>query len=211
MNQTNAIVYIVDDDALIRDSLQQLVKSVGLQTKAFSSAQQFLQEKISDIPCCLVLDIRMPVISGVELQEKLIKRDSLIPIIFITGHGTVPMSVRAMKAGAIDFLQKPFEDQTLLDAINHAISKNKQVLSAQIETNDIQQNLQELTRREREILIPVVAGTLNKEIAYQFNMSESTVKTHRSHIMKKMKVNSFAELVRIIDKAAIYPQKNNYL
>ena len=206
MENSDAYVYIVDDDELIRDSLKQLVTSVGLKVKAFSSAQSFLDYTLPDQVCCLVLDIRMPGMSGLELQDELLKSAQLIPIIFITGHGTVPMSVRALKAGAIDFIQKPFEDQELLDAINHAIEYNRQSRVTQAENNKTTQQLKTLTARERELLVPIVTGILNKDIAAQFNMSESTVKTHRAHIMQKMQVNSFAELVRMIEKIGIYPE-----
>jgi len=206
MENSDAYVYIVDDDELIRDSLKQLVTSVGLKVKAFSLAQSFLDYSLPDQVCCLVLDIRMPGMSGLELQDELLKSAQLIPIIFITGHGTVPMSVRALKAGAIDFIQKPFEDQELLDAINHAIEYNRQSRVTQAENNKTTQQLKTLTARERELLVPIVTGILNKDIAAQFNMSESTVKTHRAHIMQKMQVNSFAELVRMIEKVGIYPE-----
>jgi len=206
MEKLDACVYIVDDDELIRDSLKQLVNSVGLKVKTFPSAQSFLDYTLPDQVCCLVLDIRMPGMSGLELQDELLKSAQLIPIIFITGHGTVPMSVRALKAGAVDFIQKPFEDQDLLDAINHAIEYNRQSRVTQAEINKTVQQLKTLTTREREILVPIVTGTLNKDIAAQFNMSESTVKTHRAHIMQKMQVDSFAELVRMIEKVGIYPE-----
>ncbi|MCK5696885.1 MAG: response regulator transcription factor [Gammaproteobacteria bacterium] len=207
MDLNDTLVFIVDDNPLVRDSLKQLVKSIGLEACTFSSAQEFLDTNLPDKTCCLVLDVRMPKLSGLELQEKLQNKGSLIPIIFMSGHGTVPISVRAMKAGAIDFLQKPFEDQVLIDAIHHALRQNKKTRHAQLEVNKIKKNIQSLTQREYEVLIPVVSGTLNKEIAYHFNMSESTVKTHRSHIMKKMAVNSLAELVRATEKAKIFPQQ----
>ncbi len=208
MEKSDACVYIVDDDKLIRDSLKQLVNSVSLKVRVFSSAQTFLDYKLPDQACCLVLDIRMPGMSGLELQDELTKTGQLIPIIFITGHGTVPMSVRALKAGAVDFIQKPFEDQEFLDAINHAIEMNRQARVSQAEINKTEQQLQTLTVREREIILPIVAGTLNKDIAARFKMSESTVKTHRSHIMQKMKADSFAELVRLIEKVGMYPERN---
>ena len=205
MTLSDAFVFIVDDDALIRDSLEQLIKSVGLKAETFSSARAFLNTELPDKSCCLVLDIRMPGLSGLELQARLEKSGRAIPIIFITGHGTVPMSVKAMKAGAVDFLQKPFDDQELLDAINHAIEQNRQARLEQAEIDEIKQHIESLTLREHEVLIPVISGMLNKEIAYNFNMSESTVKTHRAHIMRKMAVKSFAELVRAAQKYGIHP------
>jgi len=209
MELKDTLVFIVDDNQLVRDSLKQLVKSINLEASTFSSAQDFLDAELPDKSCCLILDVRMPKLSGLELQEKLQKKGSIIPIIFISGHGTVPISVRAMKAGAVDFLQKPFEDQVLIDAIHHALIKNKQTRQVQLEVNKIKKKIQSLTQRESEVLIPVVSGVLNKEIAYRFNMSESTVKTHRAHIMQKMEVNSLAELVRATEKAGICPQKTN--
>ena len=205
MTLSDASVFIVDDDALVRDSLEQLIKSVGLKVETFSSARAFLDTELPDKSCCLVLDIRMPGLSGLELQARLEKSGRSIPIIFITGHGTVPMSVKAMKAGAVDFLQKPFDDQELLDAINHAIEQNRQARLEQAEIYEIKQHIESLTLREHEVFVPVIAGMLNKEIAYNLNMSESTVKTHRAHIMRKMAVKSFAELVRAAQKSGIHP------
>jgi len=200
---SDAVIFIVDDDSLIRDSLEQLVKSVGFKAETFSSAQAFLNTKLSDKPGCLILDIRMPGLSGLDLQSELVKRRIPIPIIFITGHGTVPMSVRAMKAGAVDFLQKPFEDQELLDLIHHSIEQNRQKRLEQAEINKIEQRIKSLTLREHEILLLVTDGQLNKRIAYDLKMSENTVKTHRARIMRKMEVKSLAELVRVTEKAGI--------
>ena len=208
MSKSEADVFVVDDDALIRDSMEQLIKSVGLKAETFSSAQAFLDAELPDKPGCLVLDIRMPGMSGLDLQDELAKRGLSIPIIFITGHGTVPMSVRAMKAGAVDFLQKPFEDQELLDAIHRAIEQNKHTRLEQTEIKAIEQRIKSLTMREHEVLVLVATGMLNKQIAYDLNMSENTVKTHRARIMRKMEVKSFAGLVRATEKAGIHPSKN---
>ncbi len=205
-----AIVYIVDDDALVRDSLQLLIKSVGLKAESFSSAQAFLDTGLSDNFGCLVLDIRMPGLSGLDLQNELAKRGSSIPIIFITGHGTVPMSVRAMKAGAVDFLQKPFEDQELLDVIQLTLEQDRHARLKQAEVKQIEQHVESLTLREHEILVRVVAGMLNKVIAFELNISENTVKTHRAHIMQKMAVTSLADLVRVIEKIDMPPPQNTY-
>ncbi len=209
----DADVFIVDDDSLIRDSLEQLVKSVGFKAETFSSAQAFLNTELSDKPGCLILDIRMPGLSGLELQDELVKKEIPIPIIFITGHSTVPMSVRAMKAGAVDFLQKPFEDQELLDLIHHSIEQNRQKRLEQVEINKVEQRIKSLTLREHEILLLVTDGQLNKRIAYDLKMSENTVKTHRARIMRKMEVESLAELVRVTEKAGIHatpsPKKTN--
>ncbi|MFW2367904.1 MAG: response regulator transcription factor [Desulforhopalus sp.] len=200
MRVPDGMVFIVDDDPLIRDSIKQLIKSVGLQVSTFSSAREFLDGDIPDIPGCLILDIRMPQISGLELQDELNKQGLKLPIIFISGHGTVPMSVRAMKAGAIDFLQKPFEDQQLLDAIHHAIEKDSQSRLVQREIEEIDKNLALLTSREHEVLLLVAAGMLNKQIASKLNLSENTIKTHRARIMKKMHAESLADLVRKTEK-----------
>jgi len=207
MPLSQADVFIIDDDALIRDSLEQLVKSVGLKAESFSSVQAFLAITIPDKPICLVSDIRMPNLSGLELQDILLKKETAIPIIFITGHGTVAMSVRAMKAGAVDFLQKPFEDQELLDAIHYAIEQHRITRLEQIEIKAIKQRLKSLTTREHQIIILVVAGMLNKQIAYALKMNENTVKSHRARLMRKMDVNSLAELVRATEKAGIFPPK----
>jgi len=199
-----ATVFIVDDDELIRDSLEYLVKSVGLAVKTFASAQAFLDIELPNNPCCLVSDIRMPGLSGLDLQDELAKRDIAIPVIFITGHGTVPISVRAMKAGAVDFLQKPFEDQELLDSIHHSIEQNRLAKLEQHEIKEIERRIKSLSLREHEILILVAAGQLNKQIAFDLKMSENTVKTHRSRIMRKMEVKTLADLVRATEKAIEY-------
>ena len=201
MTAFDAAVFVVDDDPLIRDALEQLIKSVGLKAYTFSSAQEFLEKDLPDEPCCLILDIRMPRLSGLDLQDELAKQGLTIPVIFITGHGTVPMSVRAMKAGAVDFLQKPFEDQELLDAIHNAIEQNRQTRIDQAERREIKRRVESLTPREYEVLVLVTAGMPNKHIAYDLKLSENTVKTHRAHIMQKMKVKSLADLVRLTEKA----------
>ncbi len=200
-----AIVFVVDDDPLIRDSLGQLIKSVGLQVDIFSSAEEFLDAELPDNPGCLVLDIRMPGLSGLDLQDELIKRRKSTPIIFITGHGTVPMSVRAMKAGAIDFLAKPFEDQELLDLIHHAIKQDRQTRMEIAEIDEIEQRITTLTPREYEILVFVISGMLNREMAHDLKMSENTIKTHRARIMRKMAAGSLVELVRATERIGISP------
>ncbi len=209
MTLSDAVVFVVDDDSLILDSLECLIKSVGLQVDTFSSAQAFLNIKLQDKPSCLLLDIRMPGLSGLELQDELQKRGIAIPIVFMTGHGTVPMSVRAMKAGAVDFLQKPFEDQEILDIIYHAIEHDRHARIEQAEINTIEQRIQSLTVREHEILVFVTAGMLNKVIADKLHVSENTIKTHRSRLMRKMEVESFAELVRVTEKVGIHSRKSS--
>ncbi len=207
MTPLDATVFIVDDDPLVRDALKSLIKSVGLNVHTFSSAREFLDHDYPDEPCCLVLDVRMPLLSGLDLQDELAKRDLTIPVIFITGHGTVPLSVRAMKAGAMDFIQKPFEDQDLLDAIYLGIEKDRQAKLVQAEIREIKRRVKSLTSREYEVFALVVAGMLNKQIAFDLEMSEHTVKTHRARVMKKMQAESLADLVRLSEKADMRSQK----
>lgn len=205
MSQSGISVFIVDDDELVCILLEELVKSVGLKVNSFSSAKVFLEAfKQPNNPCCLVSDIRMPGLSGLDLQDELLSRGITIPIIFITGYGTVPMSVRAMKSGAVDFIQKPFENQELLDTIHHAIDNSKKMKLEQGEASAIEQALKLLTKREHEVLELVVNGTLNKVIGDRLNISENTVKTHRRHIMQKMEVGSLVELIRIVEKHRKY-------
>lgn len=203
MNDKIPIVFVVDDDKAVRKSLERLIKSVGLTVQAFSSAREFLESDPSAGPSCLVLDVRMPGLSGIDLQKELGKMGYTIPIIFITGYGDIPMSVRTMKRGATDFLTKPFNDQDLLDAIHRAIDKDKQARREQDEIGTIQQRVDSLTPREREVFSLVVTGMLNKQIAYDLGMSEKTVKVHRSRVMDKMQADSLAELVRLAYKVGI--------
>ena len=203
MNDKIPIVFVVDDDKAVRKSLERLIKSVDLTVQAFSSAREFLESDPSAGPSCLVLDVRMPGLSGIDLQKELGKMGYTIPIIFITGYGDIPMSVRTMKRGAIDFLTKPINDQDLLDAIHRAIEKDKQTRREQDEIGTIQQRVDSLTPREREVFSLVVTGMLNKQIAYDLGMSEKTVKVHRSRVMDKMQADSLAELVRLAYKVGI--------
>lgn len=200
MTETKPTIFIVDDDPSVRESTQLMLKSVGFDVKTFASAQDFISAKLQQGLGCLILDVRMPGISGLDLQEKLVSAKSLLPVIFITGHGTVPMSVRAMKAGAVDFLQKPFEEQDLLDAINRAITRQREKKSKQDEADRLQQRLKALTSREYEVFSLLVTGMANKEIAYKLGTSERTVKAHRAQIMEKMNAGSFADLVRFAEK-----------
>ena len=203
MNDKIPIVFVVDDDKAVRKSLERLIKSVDLTVQAFSSAREFLESDPSSGPSCLVLDVRMPGLSGIDLQKELGKMGYTIPIIFITGYGDIQMSVRTMKRGAIDFLTKPFNDQDLLDAIHRAIEKDKQTRREQDEIGTIQQRVDSLTPREREVFSLVVTGMLNKQVAYDLGMSEKTVKVHRSRVMDKMQADSLAELVRLAYKVGI--------
>jgi len=209
MTNRDASVFIVDDDSLIRHALESLFKSVGLKAHTFASAQEFLETDLPEHPCCLILDIRMPSISGLDLQQRLTEKGVKIPIIFITGHGTVPMSVRAMKAGAVDFLQKPFEDQELLDAAQRSIELDRQTRKEQTEISDIKRGVKSLTSREYEVFVLVIAGLLNKQIASELDLSENTVKSHRASIMKKMNAESLADLVRFAEKAGIETRRND--
>ncbi len=203
MREEQPIIYVVDDDPSVRQSTELMLESVGYNVKTFASAQHFLDAKLQEGLGCLILDVRMPGISGLDLQEKLVSANSSLPVIFITGHGTVPMSVRAMKTGAVDFLQKPFEEQDLLDAINRALTRQRQEESKKDEVDRLRQRLKSLTPREYEVFSLLVTGLANKEVAYKLEMSERTVKAHRAVIMDKMNAGSFADLVRFAEKLKV--------
>jgi two-component system response regulator FixJ len=200
MTELNPTIYVVDDDPSVRDSTELLLKSVGFNVKTFGSAQAFLKANLQEDLGCIVLDVRMPGMSGLDLQEKLVSAKTPLPVIFITGHGTVPMSVRAMKAGAVDFLQKPFEEQDLLDAINRAIARQRERKSKKDEAEGLQLRLKALTPREYEVFSLLVTGMANKEIAYELGASERTIKAHRARIMEKMNAGSLADLVRFSEQ-----------
>lgn len=202
-SELTPIIYVVDDDASVRKSLERLITSMDFHVEIFTSAQEFLRFDRPDRPCCLVLDIRMPGISGLDLQEELTVANYTIPIIFITGHGDIPMSVRAMKKGAVDFLTKPFDDQDLLDAIHKAIEQDKSTKQEQSEISEIQKCVDSLTSRERDVFALIVTGMLNKQVAYTLKVSEKTVKVHRARVMQKMHAKSLAHLVRMADKVGI--------
>jgi RNA polymerase sigma factor (sigma-70 family) len=201
--ESEPVVFIVDDDASVRKSLERLVRSVGLRGETFASAPEFLQRAAADGPSCLVLDVRMPGVSGLALQERLAAARPRIPIIFITGHGDISMSVRAMKAGAVHFLPKPFNDQDLLETIQEAITRDRQAREEWAVLQDIQQRVARLTLRERDVLALVTAGLLNKQIAAELGMSEKTVKAHRAQVMQKMQVSSVAQLVLLAEKVGL--------
>jgi FixJ family two-component response regulator len=200
MKEQDPIVFVIDDDRMIRDGLQSLIRSVGLRVETFASAQDFLGTKRPDTPACLVLDVRMPGLSGLDLQLKLRDDGIPIPVIFITGHGDIPMSVRAMKEGAHEFLTKPVRGQDLLDAVQKALASDRELRQERREANEIRARFESLTPREKEVLELVVAGLLNKQIADQLRMSELTVKTHRAHVMEKTQAESLAHLVRMSEK-----------
>jgi FixJ family two-component response regulator len=198
INNARPTIFVVDDDAAVRDALKLLLRSVGQPVETFASAQEFLDGYSEDRPGCLVLDIRMPGMSGLELQQKLNEKHSILPIIFITGHGDVPMAVEAMQAGAVDFIQKPFRDQDLIDRINQALEKDNNNRAALGERNDIRRRLETLTPREREVLDLVVHGKANKVIAGDLKLSQRTVEIHRARVMEKMQASSLAHLVRMV-------------
>jgi len=197
MKEADPIVFVVDDDPLIRDGLRSLIKSVGLHVETFGSSREFMQRRPSDAPGCLVLDVRLPGLSGLDLQRELNESNFQIPIIFMTGHGDIPMSVRAMKNGAQEFLTKPVPGQDLLDAVQQAIARDRAARRERAKMADLRTRFDLLTPREREVLDLIVAGLLNKQIAGELNIEEVTIKTHRAHIMQKTHAESLAHLVRM--------------
>jgi len=206
MPDPTPIVFVVDDDPSIRESLSLLLSSAGYGIKTFASAEEFLNsEPGTPGPACLVLDVKMPGLSGLDLQEELKSRNIIIPIIFITGHGDIPMSVQAMKTGAVDFLPKPFDDDNLLDSVKETLLKDSQAHADLNEQKHVLQRLDSLTTREHEVLTYLITGMLNKQIAYELNISERTVKAHRKQVLDKMGVNSIAELVRLTEKMGVKP------
>jgi FixJ family two-component response regulator len=197
------IVYVVDDDAVMREALSSLFRSVGLPVQVFSSAHELLQGIVADRPSCLVLDIRLPGVSGLEFQGELVKAGIDIPIIFMTGHGDIPMSVRAMKAGAVDFLEKPFRHQEMLDAVALAIERDRKQREHHKTLSELQGRFETLTPREREVIGLITAGLMNKQVAGEMGVTEMTVKIHRGHIMRKMQARSLADLVRMAEALGV--------
>ena len=199
----DGLVFVVDDDISVRRALGVLIRSIGLESEAFPSAQAFLDHPLPDRPCCLVLDLRLPGPSGLDLQLALLKRSRTIPIIFISGHGDVPITARAMKGGAIDFLSKPFNDQDLLDAVQRALAKDRLARVEAAERAVIERHVATLTPRERQVMLLVVRGLLNKQIAGELGAAEKTIKIHRGRMMQKMEAGSVAELVRMTEKVGL--------
>jgi FixJ family two-component response regulator len=203
MDQDLPTVFIVDDDASVRQSIEDLLQSVGLQCECFASAQEFLSSEHGSGPSCLVLDVRLPGISGLDLQRELSKARLRIPVIFITGHADIPMTVKAMKSGAVEFLTKPFREQDLLDAINKSLARDRERRDKRQELHQLQERYATLTAREREVMGLVVSGMPNKQIASALSASETTIKIHRGHVMRKMQAKSLPDLVRMADRLAV--------
>jgi FixJ family two-component response regulator len=203
VKQADSVVFVIDDDPSVREAIRNLIRSVGLRVEPFETAQDFLRSEIQDIPGCLVLDVRLPGLSGLDLQRELAARKVTLPIIFITGHADIPMSVHAMKAGALEFLTKPFRDQDLLDAIQQALERARSMRQERANAARLRARLDALTSREREVMNLVVAGLLNKQIAGELRISEITVKLHRGRVMKKMGADSLAELVRMAERLGV--------
>ena len=203
MNNVIPIVFVIDDNSSVRKALSRLVKSAGFRAEAFASAEAFLEQPLPNVPACVVLDVHMPGLSGLDLQRTLAERAACLPIVFITGHGDIPMSVQAMKAGAVDFLPKPFRDEDLLAAVRQGIARHRETQQAEAEVVEIRQRAETLSPREREVMALVVSGKLNKQTGHQLGVTVRTIKVHRAHVMHKMHAGSLAELVRMAERIGI--------
>jgi FixJ family two-component response regulator len=201
------IIFVVDDDQFMREALGSLFRSVGHKVELFGSAADLLKNKLPDVASCLVLDVRLPGLSGLDFQAKLAESNIRIPIIFMTGHGDIPMSVKAIKAGAIDFLTKPFREQEMLDAVSQALERDRQRRQDEKRTFELRADFETLTEREREVMALVTSGLMNKQIAGNLGLSEITVKIHRGHVMRKMRARSLADLVRMAEVLGVHPPK----
>ena len=204
MNRVESIVYVIDDDSSVRKAIENLLRSVGLLVETFSDAREFLRPRHADLPSCLILDVRLPGLSGLELQREMNQAQIRMPIIFITGHGDIPMSVRAMKGGAIEFLTKPFRDQDMLDAVNQALTADASSREQYRQLRELRKRFVTLTGREREVMKLVVSGLLNKQAAGELGVSEVTIKVQRAQVMRKMKASSLADLVRMAGKLGTF-------
>jgi FixJ family two-component response regulator len=207
MSSNIATVYVVDDDQSVRNAKARLLKSVGLRVEVFGSAREFLDHDRADVPGCLLLDVRMPGLSGLDLQQELSESEDGLPIVFMSAHGDIPMSVRAIKAGAVDFLPKPVNDQELLNAVGQAIDRHTLLRRSHSELCDLRARFESLTPREREVLMLVVEGLMNKQIAIRLSIAQPTVKLHRRHVMEKMRADSIANLVRMVEKSGFPTSK----
>jgi len=203
MNETLPIVFVVDDESAVGVSIKRLLHSVGLEARHFTSASEFLRAKRPDAPGCIVLDVRLPDLSGLDLQQELAKANVDLPVIFVTGHADIPMTVRAMKAGAVEFLTKPFREQELLEAVQRAISRHRQTLDRRASMRVLQSRYELLTPREREVFPLVASGLLNKQVAAELNASEKTIKVHRGQLMQKMEAHSLSDLIRMAEQLGV--------